>query len=67
MQNDRTTCGIFNWGIYNFIDFYMKVDLLWEITIFCEVEEWQAFKNQRSTLNSVECFHKRNIFCYLLL
>ena len=24
----RTTCGIFNWGIQNLFDFYMKVDLV---------------------------------------
>lgn len=24
----RTTCGIFNWGIQNLLDFYLKVDLI---------------------------------------
>ena len=24
----RTACGIFNWGLQNLLDFYMKVDLV---------------------------------------
>ena len=28
MCYDRITCGIFNWGIQNLLDFYMKVDLV---------------------------------------
>ena len=46
----RITCGFFNWGMQNLLDFYMKADLDEISSIFCEMEEWQAFKNQGNSV-----------------